>query len=460
MLFNSLEFAVFFLAIFAAYWIVPVPMRKPLLLAGSLWFYAAWDWRFLGLILLSAGTDFLCGHFLHLEERQGARKTLLLVSIAVNLGILGFFKYFHFFVDSFRSVFPGIPQPALEIILPVGISFFTFQGLSYTVDIYRRELRPVSALEYFLFVAFFPQLLAGPIVRASEFLHQLRPMPRLDWSRTAEAALLFARGFCKKVFLANSLAGFADPIFGNPGGYGAWDCLLAVYAFAFQIYFDFSGYTDMARGSALSLGFRFPDNFSIPYLSASPREFWRRWHRTLSAWLRDYLYKSLGGDRKGGIFTLRNLFLTMALGGLWHGANWTFVIWGCYHGTLLVLQRLLPGASRKDGEGPDPWRPVKILFTFHLVCLGWVFFRAANLDLALRFLGRLTSGGWAWHASLEAVALGLAVCAAWQILSETVKTRRMEGGLWHGFHATATAIGVALALVFSTESAPFIYFQF
>ena len=459
MLFNSLEFAVFYAAIFAAYWLFPPRWRKPLLLGGSLWFYAAWDWRFLGLILLSAGTDYLCGRFLAGEARPGTRKALLLISLAVNLGILGFFKYFDFFLDSFQAVFPAIPDPVFRIILPVGISFFTFQGLSYTLDIYRRELAPVPALDYFLFVAFFPQLLAGPIVRASEFLHQLNPLPRLDWNRVGEAVLLFARGFCKKVFLANSLAQFADPIFSNPRGHGAWECLLAVYAFAFQIFWDFSGYTDMARASALALGFRFPENFNLPYLSASPREFWRRWHMTLSAWLRDYLYKSLGGDRRGKAGTLRNLFLTMALGGLWHGANWTFVIWGCYHGALLVAQRLLPGSGTM-GNRKDTWRPLKILATFHLVCFGWIFFRAANLPQALEFLSRIAGGEWSWRPALGVTALGLVACAAWQILSETVKTRRMEGALWQGFHTAVTAAGVALALIHSTENAPFIYFQF
>lgn len=459
MLFNSLEFALFFLAVFAAYWTVPLPLRKPLLLAASLWFYAAWDWRFLGLILLSAGTDFLCGRRLDRESRPGARKALLLASVAVNLGILGFFKYFHFFVDSFRAAFPSVPEPVFRVILPVGISFFTFQGLSYTLDIYRRELKPASALDYFLFVAFFPQLLSGPIVRASEFIPQLRPLPRPDSARLAEAALLFARGFAKKVFLADSLAAFADPVFANPLGHGSWECLLAAYAFAFQIYFDFSGYTDMARATALALGFRFPENFDLPYLSASPREFWRRWHMTLSAWLRDYLYKSLGGDRGGKAATLRNLLLTMALGGLWHGASWTFVIWGCYHGALLALQRLLPGVPRARGA-PDPWKPAKILATFHLVGLGWIFFRAENLELAMAFLRRLAATEGGWHASLGPVTAGLVLCVAWQILSGLVRARRLEGPAWRGFHAAATACGVVLAILFSTGNTPFLYFQF
>ncbi len=468
MLFNSLEFATFFLAFFAIYWLVPEAWKKPLLLAASLWFYAAWDWRFLGLIFISSGTDFLCGLYMAESERPRARKAYLLISLGVNLGILGFFKYFGFFLSSFHAAFPSVPVPVLEIVLPVGISFFTFQSLSYTIDIYRRQLQPVPALDFFLFVTFFPQLVAGPIVRASEFLHQLKaPLPWLNWDLVSEGALLFARGFCKKVFLANTLAHFADPIFANPKDYGAWDCLLATYAFAFQIYWDFSGYTDMAKGSALAFGFRFPENFNLPYLSASPREFWRRWHITLSTWLRDYLYKPMGGDRVGRTRTLLHLFLTMALGGLWHGAGWTFIIWGCYHGLLLAIQRVISGSRGLDenrGNTWNTWRPLKIFVTFHLICLGWVFFRAENLEKALAFLERLASSDWGWSPGLGAVALGLLACAAWQILSGRVQARRIaghpEGALWQVFHLATTAAGVALAFVFSTENAPFLYFQF
>jgi alginate O-acetyltransferase complex protein AlgI len=463
-LFYSLEFVVFYLAVFLAYWLIPMPGKKPLLLISSLWFYAAWDWRFLGLILLSSGTDFLCGRFIHAESRPQARKSWLVASLAVNLGILGFFKYFDFFLDSFHAVFPHIPASGLKIILPVGISFFTFQSLSYTIDIYRGQVKPVPALDFFLFVAFFPQLLSGPIVRASEFLPQLRRLPRFEWDNVWEGVLLFARGLGKKVFLADLLARFADPVFALPGGHGAWECLLAIYAFAFQIYWDFSGYTDMARGSALALGFRFPENFNLPYLSASPREFWRRWHMTLSTWLRDYLYKSLGGDRHGRAATLRNLFLTMALGGLWHGANWTFVIWGCYHGALLVMQRLLPGQGGRGnaqvGNTRDTWRPLRILFTFHLVCLGWVFFRAESPGLAMRFLERIASGPWEWRPALGLTTAGLLLCAGWQILSEAARARNAPGLFWQGARLAVTAAGVALAFVYSTESAPFLYFQF
>lgn len=460
MLFNSLEFVLFFLLVFTAYWTVPEAWKRILLLVGSLWFYAAWDWRFVGLIVASSGTDFLCGKLMHGENRPGIRKAWLLLSLAVNLGILGFFKYFHFFVDSFRDLFPSIPEPALQVILPVGISFFTFQSMSYTIDIYRREIEPVKALDFFLFVTFFPQLLAGPIVRASWFLPQLKILPRLDWALVGEGALLFARGFLKKVFLADCLARFADPVFGDPSSADGLHCLLAVYAFAFQIYWDFSGYTDMAKGAALAFGFRFPDNFNLPYLSASPREFWRRWHMTLSTWLRDYLYKSMGGDRGGKAATLRNLFLTMALGGLWHGANWTFVIWGCYHGALLAIQRILPGGRHVEGQGGDPWRPLKILATFHLVCIGWVFFRAENLDAALRLFATLARGSWQWSPPLLPAALSLALCAAWQILSESMRGRKAEGLAWQGFQTAAVAAGTALAFVYSTADAPFIYFQF
>jgi alginate O-acetyltransferase complex protein AlgI len=459
LLFHTVRFALFYLVVFAAYWAMPGKGKKPFLLAASLWFYAAWDWRFLGLILLSSGTDFLCGRRIAGEARPAARRAWLTLSLATNLGILGFFKYFRFFADSFREVFPQIPVPALAIILPVGISFFTFQSLSYTLDIHRGRIKPVPALDFFLFVAFFPQLLAGPIVRASEFLPQLSPLPRFDGDQAREGLLLFARGFAKKVLLANLFARIADPVFAAPAHYGAWECLLAVYAFAFQIYWDFSGYTDMARGCALGLGFRFPENFRLPYLAASPREFWRRWHMTLSAWLRDYLYKSLGGDRRGPSATRRNLFLTMALGGLWHGANWTFVIWGCYHGALLVAQRWIPGAERKEGAA-DRLRPLRILATFHLICLGWVFFRAESLALAFAFLGRMLTGPRDWHPALGLAAFGLSLGAAWQIASAAMGRTRPGDPLWQAVGLAATAAGTALALVYSTENIPFLYFQF
>jgi D-alanyl-lipoteichoic acid acyltransferase DltB (MBOAT superfamily) len=471
LLFYSLEFALFFLAVFLAYHVLPMAAKKPFLLIASLWFYAAWDWRFLGLILLSSGTDFLCGRLISAEARPKRRKAWLLLSLAVNLGILGFFKYFNFFLASFHDVFPLIPLPGLKIILPVGISFFTFQSLSYTIDIYRGQARPAPALDFFLFVAFFPQLLSGPIVRASEFLPQLRALPPLAWDDVWEGLLLFARGFAKKVFLAALLARFADPVFAHPRAYGAWECLLAAYAFAFQIYWDFSGYTDMARGCALALGFRFPENFRLPYLSASPREFWRRWHMTLSAWLRDYLYKSLGGDRHGRLATLRNLFVTMALGGLWHGAQWTFVIWGCYHGVLLMSQRLI---SPPDGLGniadtlpvlkASAWKPLRIFLTFHLICLGWIFFRSESLTMAMRFLGRLFSGPWDWTPALTLAGTGLSACAAGQLAAAFLHARRASGrgfgAVWDAAGLAAMAVGMVFAFIYSTESAPFLYFQF
>ncbi|WP_179952245.1 MBOAT family O-acyltransferase [Marinicella rhabdoformis] len=310
----------------------------------------------------------------------------------INLGILGFFKYANFLLDSANGVVVAVgyqPLQLFDILLPVGISFYTFQSLSYTVDIYRGQLRPRTKIsEYALFVSFFPQLVAGPIVRASEFFEQLDKKRSFSFAMAQSGVMLIMLGLVKKVVFADNLALFVDPVFDNPQAAGGMETLLAVYAFAFQIYFDFSGYTDIAIGVAKLLGFTFPKNFNHPYLALSIQDFWRRWHMTLSRWLRDYLYISLGGNRKGAWKTQRNLFLTMFLGGLWHGASWNFAVWGVLHGVYLAIERSL--GKRMVFNSQSVWyRLTKWLIVFHLVCFAWIFFRANDFSYSTKIISNI-----------------------------------------------------------------------
>ncbi|SVC07926.1 uncharacterized protein METZ01_LOCUS260780, partial [marine metagenome] len=334
---------------------------------------------------------------------------MLWCSLGTNLGMLGFFKYADFFVDSFVDVLSdlGITVSAtpLNIILPVGISFYTFQTMSYSIDIYRRVLEPTDRLlDFALFVGFFPQLVAGPIVRARDFLSQLATDDRSPID-TGRAIRLILGGLFKKMVLADVLAAqLVDGVFADPGGATGLETLLAVYGYALQIYGDFSGYSDIAIGIALLLGFRFSANFDQPYRALSLRDFWRRWHISLSSWLRDYLYIGLGGSRRGRARTMRNLLATMVLGGLWHGAGWTFVLWGALHGVGLVVERLVwpePNATVGGRLG----RAIRGLVTFHIVCVGWVFFRSVDLERAIEVFGAL-GGSW---TSAPRLSLGVAL---------------------------------------------------
>ncbi|MGE0323043.1 MAG: MBOAT family protein [Polyangiaceae bacterium] len=336
MLFNSLAFLAFFAAFLLPFFFTRGKARLVVCLVASYVFYGWWDWRFTGLLAFSTIVDFQVGKYLHATTDQAKRRRWLLVSLVVNLGLLGVFKYLNFFIDSAVEVSTALGLHAskkhLSLILPVGISFYTFQTLSYTLDIYRKQLEPEpSFVRFAAYVAFFPQLVAGPIVRAAEFLPQLRKDPRFDANRFESGMSLIAWGFVKKVVVADSLASVVDHRFRVPEAHDALSLGLGVFCYAFQIYADFSGYSDIAIGTARLLGYDFPENFRRPYFSTSFREFWRRWHITLSTWLRDYLYIPLGGNRTPGYRTYRNLMLTMLLGGLWHGANWTFVVWGGLH---------------------------------------------------------------------------------------------------------------------------------
>ena len=419
MLFPTLTFGLFFLVIFYASWSLreAPEIRIGLLVAASYVFYAFWDWRFAGLLALSTMLNWLAGEWVSRTDGK-ARQRVVQGAVALNLLILGVFKYFDFFILNLSNALTllGLSPslPFLAIAVPVGLSFFTFHGISYVVDLARGDLKkPARPLDMLLYISFFPQLVAGPILRAAHFLPQIaKPADPTDIKATL-ALMLILGGLFKKVVVANSLAvELVDPVFLNPGAYGAGDLLIASYGYALQIYCDFSAYTDIAIGLAALLGFRFPQNFNQPYRSASLREFWRRWHISLSSWLRDYLYIPLGGDT-GDWRRYRNLFLTMLLGGLWHGAAMHFVIWGALHGAWLILERLI---------GAERWpRWLGILFTFHFVCLCWIFFRAPDAGAAIEFI----SGFARWQLP-SLLTPYLALLLLGMVLAQFLPADRME----------------------------------
>ncbi len=386
MLFNTIEFAVFFAVVLGLYYVLPHRAQNRMLLAASYFFYACWDWRFVSLILISTVVDFYVGAWLEKTAAPRKRKQILFWSIIFNLGFLGFFKYFNFFASSLQvflhSIGFEVHPTTLHIILPVGISFYTFQSMSYTMDVYRREVKPTESLEDFaLSVAFFPHMVAGPIQRARSLIDQVEQPRQVTRDGIAEGCYLILWGLFKKMVIADNLSLTVDRIF-SAGTYQTTDVILGAFAFALQIYGDFSGYTDIARGAARLMGFNLMLNFNLPYFAQNPQDFWRRWHISLSTWLRDYLYFSLGGNRHGEARTYMNLMLTMVLGGLWHGASWTFVIWGFYHGSLLCLHRLatkylpLPVPKTLWGQRAWQWFSIALMFVFTLY--GWLIFRATD----------------------------------------------------------------------------------
>ncbi len=399
MLFNSLQFANFFIIVYSLYLVLNHKWQNRMLLIASCIFYGAWDWRFLFLMFTSITTDYFCAIKIYESNDEKTRKRFLFLSILVNLSILGFFKYFNFFTDNLEWLVHhfgfSIHSHILQIILPVGISFYTFQAMSYALDVYRRELTPTKKfLDYALFVTYFPQLVAGPIMRAQDLLPQVLATRKLSLDKFYEGSYLIFWGLFQKIFVADNLAKIVDPVFASSGPYNGAKVLIALYAFAFQIYCDFEGYSNVARGLGKCMGFEIMINFNLPYFATNPADFWRRWHISLSTWLRDYLYIPLGGNRKGKFITYRNIAITMLLGGLWHGAMWTFVIWGAYQGLLLIVHRLFQPSLAKI---PNPknviiekiWFYIRVAFFFHLVCLGWLIFRAKSMDQIFSMLGSL-----------------------------------------------------------------------
>lgn len=440
------------------------------ILLASYVFYGNWDWRFVFLLGASTVGNHFFANLIHRSTSEKLRRTWLCAAVAANLGVLAWFKYYDFFVSSATNVLGPLGvnwQPPLrELILPVGISFITFQALSYIIDTYRRNVEPTSFMDFAVYLSFFPHLVAGPIVRASEFLPQLKV--RRD-PRQVDIGLAFglvALGLFKKVVVSSYLsATIVDPVFAFPRNFGAFDTLLGIYGYAIQIYADFSGYTDMAIGLALLLGFTFPENFAKPYRSASLQEFWRRWHITLSRWLRDYLYIPLGGNRRSKVRGYVNLALTMILGGLWHGAAWTFVVWGTLHGVGLAIERwradkrgaALAGVER---TGWALWKGR--LITFHVVCLGWVFFRAPTFSSAFDVLARLTHVGTfqAFNPVLVAVIAGALAAQVLPLEKLTSPYVWFSKQHW-GVQSLVLSSWMVVCTVFGPIGvAPFIYFQF
>ena len=461
MIFSSLEFFVFLGVLLCALRLAGPSRREGLLLAASYVFYGWWDARFCLLILASTLVDFYVGRRIF-QARDGSRKRAwLIVSLSSNLGLLGYFKYANFFVQSFSDM-TGVPVGQLDLVLPVGISFFTFQTMSYTIDIHRGDLEPEPSFARFaLFVAFFPQLVAGPIVRASEFLPQLSSFEPLRRSNLRRGLETFARGFVKKVLFADTLAILVDPVFAGPAGYSSATAWLALFAYSAQIYYDFSGYSDMAIGVGRMLGYELPPNFAHPYVSRSLTEFWRRWHISLSSWLRDYLYIPLGGNRLGRVRTYVNLLTTMVLGGLWHGASWNFVIWGLLHGIGLAVHRWW---SRTGLPTHRPRLPPALgwVATHAFVMFCWVWFRAPDAAGALAFLERLAlgRGGMDWFHVPSLVVLLVAAALHLRVsTSRTEASVRFDLSTPRGV-AVVVAAMVSVLLFAPLDVSPFIYFQF
>lgn len=397
MLFNSLDFAIFFPVVFVLYWLVAkqLTLRNSLILVASYTFYGWWDWRFLFLIAISTIVDFIVGQKIYKAKNKSQRKYLLLISLAVNLGFLFYFKYTNFFietfVDSFRLFGHKLEASTLDIILPVGISFYTFQTLSYTIDVYRKQLKPTNNLLAFsAFVSFFPQLVAGPIERAKHLLPQFFTIHKFNYKLVKSGLLLMAFGLFKKMVIADRAAIYVNEVYNNVDDYGGVGYTYATLLFAFQIYCDFSGYSDIAIGLGRTMGFDLMKNFDRPYISKSLTEYWRRWHISLSTWFRDYLYIPLGGSRKSEWRTYSNIFIVFVVSGLWHGAAMTFVVWGAIHGIILMAEKATFKIRKRVF---DQFGLLKKNFSNHLffgliiffiVCIAWIFFRANSFSDALK----------------------------------------------------------------------------
>lgn len=483
MLFNSITFFCFFVVFIFLYRVASRnhQYQNILVLIGSFIFYGWWDWRFLLLICFTICVDYNVGRILHAEDDAKKRKNILCLSIVSNLTVLCFFKYFNFFIDSIEQAFTvfgwSFNTWTLNIILPVGISFYTFQSMSYVIDIYRKDIKPTnSLLNYATYVSFFPQLVAGPIERATQLLPQIVNSRHPKYKQVCEGLYLIYWGLFKKIFIADNLARIVDPIFAmsNPS---SEQIMLATYAFAFQIYCDFSAYTDIARGIGKTMGVELMMNFRLPYIATNPTEFWRRWHISLSTWLRDYLYKPLGGSRGGSAKTYRNLMLTMVLGGLWHGAHANFIIWGFYQGVLLVVYRLLSppsavGAStgqlvqqEKSGLGvfAGMRKMIAWFIFFNLMCYGWLIFRASSGEQIASMTQTLLGGFDIVSLALSMPKFGFYIFPL--LVVQFLQYRYSDMGVVYSLNvAVKTVFYVSLfflmVLFGSFNSGEFIYFQF
>ena len=405
MLFNSLDFAIFLPIVFVFYWFLfgnNIKAQNLIIAIASYVFYGWWDWRFLLLILFSTIVDYIVGLEIEKSSTSSHKKSFLYLSLLVNLGLLGFFKYYNFFIESFVDAFTlaGIPVNfhSLKIILPVGISFYTFQTMSYSIDIYRGKLAPTKDfIAFTAFVSFFPQLVAGPIERATNLLPQFFKKRRFNYQSAVDGLRQVLWGLTKKIIIADGCAEYANVIFNNSNNYGGSTLLVGAVFFAFQIYCDFSGYSDIAIGTSRLFGFELMQNFAFPYFSRDVAEFWRRWHISLSTWFRDYVYIPLGGSKGNIWMKLRNTFIIFIVSGFWHGANWTFIVWGALN-ALYYVPLLLGNHARNHIEmvGKNKFLPnlkelVQIMSTFGLICISWIFFRANNVSHALRYLREIAS---------------------------------------------------------------------
>jgi D-alanyl-lipoteichoic acid acyltransferase DltB (MBOAT superfamily) len=468
MIFTSLHFAAFFIVVYGVYRALPHRGQNWWLLAASYYFYAAWDWRFLSLLVGSTLVDFAVARAIHREEEPKRRKRLLWLSLAFNFGMLGFFKYFDFFSESLAAAAARVgwhvDPITLHVILPIGISFYTFMTVSYVVDVYRRTIPPVpSLLNFAVFVAYFPHLVAGPILRAGLLLPQIARPRQMSRTQITDGLWLMAWGLFQKLFVADNLAGLVSSAYapgGAPTGAEVW---LATIAFAFQIYGDFAGYSNLARGMSKLMGIELNVNFRFPYFVASPQEFWRHWHISLSTWLRDYLYIPLGGNRGSSWDTSRNLMITMVLGGLWHGAAWTFVLWGVYQGLILGIGRAF---WTRDRPPLRLWqRVLGALVMFQVTCYGWLIFRAESAAQIRDLTARLFTD-WSLPAMasrtlvlpLVLIVIPLLIVHAYQARhDDELAIARLP---WPVRYALAGLIGYLVLLFGNFEGAQFIYFQF
>jgi len=477
-LFNTYEYAVFIILVFAIYWQLlsnHLRTQNLFLITASYVFYGWWDWRFLSLIVLSSIVDFTVGFFLGKANLLRARRVLLASSIIFNIGMLGVFKYYNFFIDSFIRLFDlvGVNTNivSLQIILPVGISFYTFQTLGYTIDVFNRKIKPSdNVIEYFAYVSFFPQLVAGPIERAGNLLPQFSQLRKFDYSLAVDGLRQILWGLFKKIVIADNCAIYANDIFGNYTEYSGSVLLVGAVYFAFQIYGDFSGYSDIAIGSAKLFGFRLMRNFSYPYFSRDIAEFWRRWHISLSTWFRDYVYIPLGGNRGNTIFRIRNVFVIFVVSGLWHGANWTFVIWGLFH-SMLFIPLMVRGRNRVNLDSiaqnrilPTLFEVINIIKTFILTTIGWIIFRSESIFHFLDYFRYMFS------RTFFAIPRGVGLTSMIFVISillivEWIQRKNNHGlslenlkpriGRWTAYYAVAIIIAL-----FNNTPQTFIYFQF
>lgn len=475
MLFNSIIFFIFLGLVIPLYYVLPNKRLKHIFLVlASYFFYGYWDWRFCSLLLISTIIDFFVAKAIHNSDDRKKRRFFAGVSLFANLGILFFFKYFNFFIDSFQVLSSNLGVELdflhLNVLLPVGISFYTFQTLSYTIDVYRGKLKPTNNfVDFALFVSFFPQLVAGPIERAASLLPQLaNNKAKVNLLQMKQGIVLIVMGLFRKVMIGDTSGRYVDHIFGNIEVYKSSEVLAALFLFSIQIYADFSGYSKIARGTAKLLGIELMKNFEQPYLSTSITEFWRRWHISLSSWLKDYLYFSLGGNRAGEAKMYRNLMLTMLLGGLWHGASWNFVIWGGLHGIYLIIHKLMLKGRKIQSVNIKKFKVkdvFNILATYFLVLLTWLFFRATDFNTVKVFFKKMIF----WEES-ETSFLFLSIVLTYIVMTLTLDLIEYKKQK-HTFILDIRSNGVKLGILFilflvsviymvQVDPLPFIYFQF